>query len=359
MSKRNLALPRVASNTTLKRLLPTLAFALSVSLSLQTLFRVSPVFAESRDAQGAAARKIESVEGLDIRALIREVAASERANNRNAVDYTYTSTTTERETENGRVTKERVTVAEVYPQYGESVRKIISRDGVTLSTEDSDREFKRAVEAFKKNEQETAKRREEAAKQAAKQTTPTQAPPDKNAIPSFGPVWGFSYRSGLSSGSFTLSLSNFLHAAEFYAPRLERFRERDAVVLDFRPRADFAPASDAQKPYAKLAGRIWIDAADRQIMRVEARPVADALKKKGDATATSNEPWIVIEQTRLPDGRWKESLIRLNTTADKSIFNGIERDYTETMSDFRRFTTTGEDKVAPPDEESSIVNRKS
>ena len=129
-------------------------------------------FAVAARAQESPPRPVVDVATLDIPAFIREVAASERANNRNFADYTYTSKTTERETKDGRVVKEHVTVAEVYPQYGEAVRKIISRDGVALSPEDSEREFKRAVEAFKKAEQESARRREEAAKQAAKQTTP-------------------------------------------------------------------------------------------------------------------------------------------------------------------------------------------
>jgi hypothetical protein len=87
-------------------------------------------------------------------------------------------------------------------------------------------------------------------------------------------------------------------------------------------------------------------------MRVEARPVAEALKRKPGA-ASDAEPWIVIEQTRLPDGRWKESYIRLNTTAGKSVFNGVERDHTEEMSDFRKFGADAEGKVdekKPPDE---------
>lgn len=326
-------------------------FSLAAVIFIQLVQLAAPSVNAHARAQDAAAQKITSLEGLDIGALIREVAANERANNKEYADYTYTSKTTERETKDGRVVKEHVTVAEVYPQYGEAVRKVLSRDGVALSAEDADKEFKRAVEGFKKSEQEAAKRRAEAAKQ-----TPAQTPaPDPRGIVWFGPTWVFSHRTALSSGSFRLSLSDFLHAGEFTAPLLEKLHGRDAVVLYFRPRADFAPASDSQKPYAKLAGRIWIDAADKKIMRVEASPVAEALKtvaeasKKSDATTTeSNEPWIVIERTRLPDGRFKESYIRLNTVADKDIFNGIARDFTEEMTDFRKFSTTGEDKVDTP-----------
>jgi hypothetical protein len=263
---------------------------------------------------------------------------------RPASDYTYTSKTTDRETKDGRVVKEKVTVAEVYPQYGESVKKVLSRDGVPLSAEESEREFRRAVEGFKKGEREAEKRRAELAKQAA---APRPAPVPK-AIPTFGPNWGFGFRSGFSSGSFQLALSHFMQAGEFRSPRLEQFRGRDAVVLDFRPRPDYAPIDDSRKPYAKLAGRIYIDAADRQIMRLEAWPVTEAAPKGKAVSASPSNPSVVIEQTRLPDGRWKESLVRFNSAPDREVFNGVERDFTEEMYDFRRFTAGGEGKVDSP-----------
>ncbi|HVG28510.1 MAG TPA: hypothetical protein VM864_02195 [Pyrinomonadaceae bacterium] len=344
-----LATRRPARSATLPKSLASALLAVSAFIQLSTSLNFARHTRPDDATQDAHARPSVDVASLDIPAFIREVAASERANNRDFADYTLTTKTTDREWKDGKVAKEHVTVAEVYPQYGEAVRKVISRDGVALSAEESEREFKRAVEGFQKAEQEAAKRRAEAAKQA---DAPRPAP-DPKAIPAFGPNWGFSYRSGLSSGSFSLSLYNFLRAGEFSAPRLERFRGRDAVVLDFRPRADYSPASDAQKPYAKLAGRVWIDVADRQIVRVEASPVAEALRRKGGAAASNSEPWVVIEQTRLPDGRWKESYIRLNTTADKSVFNGVERDHTEEMSDFRKFSADADGKVdatRPPDE---------
>src|SRR5215218_9979886 len=102
--------------------------ALALAFLLSALALAAP-------AQKSPPRPAVDVTTLDIAAFIREVASSERANNRNFADYTYTSKTTERETKDGRVVKERVTVAEVYPQYGESVRKVLSRDGVRLSEE--------------------------------------------------------------------------------------------------------------------------------------------------------------------------------------------------------------------------------
>ena len=333
--------------TTARRFAPPVVarFKLSFTLAL-TL----PLSAPS--SQSFATQQPDS-ESLDISALIREVALAERANNRNFSEYTYTSRITDREVKDGRVVKETLTVAEVYPQYGEAVRKVVSRNGVGVPADEAEREFKRVIKELEKAEREAAKRREQAARQTSG-TQPSPPPaPDPNALAYFGPQWGFSFRSGLKSGEFVLSLWHFLRAGEFHTPRRESLRGHDVIVLDFRPRADFAPARDSQKPYTKLAGRVWIDAADKNIVRLEAWPAPGIAGKKRDAPAAATSdtsPAIRIEQTRLPDGRWKESLIRLNTTADRELFNNVARDHTEEMSNFQRFTTKAGDAAvdAPP-----------
>ena len=295
-----------------------------------------------------------SAEAMDIPALIREVAVSERANNRNFAEYTYTSEVTEAELKGGKIVKESVTVYEVYPQFGEAVKRVVSRNGNALPAAEAERESKRVVKELERAEREQQKRREAAAKRAASQGAGQSAPaPDPSAVPYFGPEWGFSFRDGLKSGEFAFSLWHFLSAGEFGNPRRVRLHERDAILLDFRPRAAYAPARDALKPYAKLTGRIWIDAADKNIIRLEAWPVPGTPRKKEDAPpAAPDNPAVVIEQARQPDGRWKESLIRLNTYGDRELFNGLARDFTERMTDFKRFTTkTGDAKVdAPPPE---------
>ena len=293
-------------------------------------------------------------ETINIPALIREVAVSERANNRNFAEYTYTSEVTEAELKDGKIVKESVTVYEVYPQFGEAVKRVVSRNGNALSAAEAERETKRVVKELERAERDQQKRREAAAKRAASGGTGQSAPaPDTSAVPFFGPEWAISFRSGLSSGEVAFSLWHFLNAGEFSNPRRVRFHERDAILLDFHPRAGYTPARDALKPYAKLTGRIWIDAADKNIIRLEAWPVPapGPPRKKEDAPpAAPDNPAVVIEQTRLPDGRWKESLVRLNTYGDRDLFNHVARDFTEQMTDFKRFTTKTDDaKVdAPP-----------
>jgi hypothetical protein len=272
----------------------------------------------------------------DIPALIRAVAQSEHAMQPHRMEYTWTMKLTEREVnKRGEVTKETVNVFEVYPVKGEFVRKLISENGVPVSPAKADEQLKRAVAKLEKAEQADQKRAD---------TKPPPPTSDPSAIPSFGFTSGFSFRENFSTGKFYFNPARILRAGEFSAPRREQFHGRDVIALDFRPRTDFVPTDELQKPYAKLAGRVWLDVADKTVARLEAWPV-EPLTMAGIAPALARpvEPDIVYEETRLPDGMWLESLVRINTTQHKPVYNGVDVNVTKEMSDFKRFQTTTDD----------------
>ncbi len=274
-----------------------------------------------------------------ISAFIRAVAQSEHAMQPRRFEYTWTTKITDREVnKRGEVTKETVKVYEVYPVKGEFVRKLVSENGVPVSPEKAEEQLKRAVAKLEK-----------AGRTEQKQTdsnAPSSAPADPSGIPSFGFTAGFKFRENFSTGEFYFTPARIMRAGEFVNPRHERLRERDVLVLDFRPRADFQPANDLQKPYAKLAGRIWLDVADKTVARLEAWPLAAAVVGNTSGVVRPVEPAIVYEETRLPDGMWLESLVRINTTGNKPVFNGVDVNSTKEAGDFKRFeTNTGDAKV--------------
>lgn len=285
---------------------------------------------------------------LDAAALIREVAQSERAMQPRRLEYTWTARVTEREPgKRGEVKKETLKVYEVYPVRGEFVRKLVSENGVPLSAQEAEKQFRKAVANLEKAAREEEKR---GASQAS--SAPQTPAVDPTAIPSFGFSSGFRFRDNLRTGEFSFAPWRFLRAGEFFAPRRERLGGREVIVLDFCPRADFTPVNELQKPYAKLCGRIWIDAADRALARLEAWPraPATAVAPRPAVLARPDEPAIVYEEVRLPDGIWLESLVRIKTYADKAVFNGVEVDTVKEAADFKRFSaSTGDAAVdAPP-----------
>jgi hypothetical protein len=280
---------------------------------------------------------------LDIPALIREVAESERAMQPRRLEYTWTAKVTERKLgKRGEVRKETVSVYEVYPVRGEFVRKMLSENGVPVSPEEAEKQFKKAAANLEKAARADEKRN------ASGAPPPPQGAADPTGIPTFGFTNGFRFRDNLRTGEFLFTPWRVFRAGKFFAPRRESLGGREVIVLDFHPRADFVPANDSQKPYGKLGGRVWIDVADMALARLEAWP--NAPDAPAQATlARPSEPSVIYEETRLPDGMWLESLVRIKTTADKAVFNGVEVDTSKEVGDFKRFeASAGDAKVEPP-----------
>lgn len=286
----------------------------------------------------------ESAESKEVLALLLEVAQNEKAMLGRRLEYTWTAKMTDRElNKRGEVSKESVSIYEVYPVRGEFARKLVSQDGLAVSQERAGKELKKTAERLEKAAREDQKR--------AENRTPPPPPPtpaeaqNPAGIPSFGFTTAHRHGNGFNSNEISLAVWRFFRYDEFTHPRREQVRGREAIVLDFRPRADFQPANEIQKPYARLAGRLWIDAADKTVARLEAWP-ADAAAK------TTAESSVVFEHKRMPDGVWLERLVRIKTYGHKDIFNGIELDFTKEAADFQRFSTrTGDEKLNPPKKE--------
>lgn len=317
-----------------------LAVVACLSLTLFTQFAVVPR-ARASSSQDIARTKAES---LDVPALLMEVALKEKGMLTRRLEYTWTAKVIERELgKRGEIKKESSSLYEVYPVRGEFARKLLERDGVPVSQERADKELKKTAERLEKAAREDQKRAE------AKPTPPPPQTPEQlqnpAGLPSFGFTTGHRESNGFSSTEIAIAVWRFFRYCEFNGPRRETLNNRESIVLDFRPRADFHPADELQKPYAHLRGRLWIDAADRAVARLEAWP--DDAPTSADAPA--REPAIVFEQVRVREGVWLERLVRMKTYGHKQIFNGIELDFIKEVTDFKRFSSVaGDDRVDAP-----------
>lgn len=284
-------------------------------------------------------------QSIDVRALLIEVALKEKGMLARRLEYTWTARMTERELgKRGEVIKESSSLYEVYPLRGEFARKLLERDGVPVSRERAEKELKKTAERLEKAAREDQGRAESKPPPPPRTTEQEQNP---SGLPSFGFSTGQRESNGFSSTEISMSVWRFFRYCEFTNPRRVSFNRRDSILLDFRPRADFRPADDLQKPYAHLRGRVWIDAADRTIARLEAW--TDAAPVSADVLAA--EPAVVFEHTRVADGLWLERFVRIKTYGHKQLFNGIELDLTKDATDFKRFSSlAGDDRVDPPTE---------
>ncbi|HEX7957190.1 MAG TPA: hypothetical protein VF508_09620, partial [Pyrinomonadaceae bacterium] len=276
---------------------------------------------------------------LDIPALLRDLAKNQDETDRRINDYTFTQKVTERELDDkGRVKKEKVAVYEVYPMldYG-WVQKLVSENGAPLPPDRAAKEEKRVAEELEKAEREAPKLKEKRERRRAEIKAKRRAR-DKKA------GGGEEQEEDADVG-----ISTFLRACEFVSPRRERFRERDVIVFDFRPRPGFKPGDRAEAIVSKLSGVIWVDPAERQVMRLEGRLV-DSFKMGGGLLASIKEgSAFLFEQTRLEDGVWLPRFSQVNVSARVMLFAGLSINETQEFSDYKRFSTkSGEDKLDAP-----------
>jgi hypothetical protein len=280
---------------------------------------------------------------LDIPALLRDLSKNQEETDKRINDYTFTRKVTERELDDkGVLKKEKVTVFEVYPFAGYGwVHKLVSENGVPLTPEREARELKRVSEELEKAEREAPKRTEKRERERAKQREKRRAKAARSGA-----------KEEAEEDEDGVEISTFLRACEFFSPRRERFRDRDVIVFDFRPRAGFKPSNGGESLVSKLSGVIWVDPTERQVMRLEARLVESF--KMGGGLLASVKPGsaFLFEQTRLEEGIWLPRYSQVNASARVMLFKGLSINETNEFSDFKRFSTrTGEDKLDAPKKE--------
>lgn len=254
---------------------------------------------------------------VDVTSLLKAVGSNQDEVEKRVNEYSFMQKETEREINGrGEVKKETVKVYEVFPIANrEAIMKLISENGVALSGEKAAKEEKRVIEELMKAERDRDKDQQKADRHKEERRK----------------------KAGKGEEGEDPGISQFLMACEFVSPRHERFRDRDAVVFDFRPRPGFKPANRAESLISKLVGVVWIDPADKQVMRLEAK-LAEGFKM-GGGLLLSVRPGaaVVMEQTRMVEGVWLPSFAQINLSVKVLLFGGGDINQTVEWSDYRHF----------------------
>lgn len=215
----------------------------------------------------------------------------------------------------------------------------ISENGVPLSPEKVARERERATMQIRKLEQQAA------AGQRPKTT------PFKPNFTSYG--IRVERHGKLSKGIFFIHPTDFLESHDFFAPQRVSVAGRKAILLNFRPRPGYVydktnvPFPEGVDAFGRvmsaLGGRIWIDALDKVIVRLEAKPLRE-LSEPDAVPNIAPDPNIPLwfEFTRLPDGTWAQSVSGYNSYGREDVFLKTPASRSLTFSDFKLFKATGD-----------------
>ena len=259
----------------------------------------------------------------DARALLRDVMEKEPAVNVKFEEYTFTVRQTERELdERGETKKETSNVWEIFmAPNGWSIGKHTLANDKPLPPDKAAKEEKRVADFLTLHA--------------------NDKPPEARKG-----AGGFQINFGDGMG---FGLADLLRASQFVSPRRERFQDRDAVVFDFRPDPAFRPRNRNDEILSKIVGLIWIDLAEKVVMRIEARLQGDF--KIGGGLLMKIQPGagFTFERRRLPDGYWVPRAYHWNASGRGLVF--MKRSVYEITEwdNFKRFRSeTGDAKLDAP-----------
>ena len=271
-------------------------------------------------------------EALDVVSLLHEVSRNQDELEKRFTEYSFVQKETSREiTSKGEVKKETTKVFEVFPIPNRApVMKLISENGVPIVGERATKEQKRVEEEFLKAERDKDKDAQRVQKDRAERERKKAA-------------------RAKEGEDDDVEISQFLKVHEFVSPRRERFRERDAVVFDFRVRPGFKSSNRKEDLISKLIGVAWIDPADKQVMRLEAR-LAEGFKMGGGLLVNLRPgAAFVMEQTRVAEGLWLPRTAQINLSVKVLLFGGGDYNQTFEWSDYKHFSgEVGEYKLDAP-----------
>ena len=276
-------------------------------------------------------------EALDVVALLREVSRNQDELEKRFTEYSFVQKETNREiSSKGEMKKETTKVFEVFPIANRAaVMKLISENGVPLAGERATKEQKRVEEEFLKAERDKDKDAQRVQKDRAERDRKKAA----------------RVKEGEDDD---VEISQFLKVHEFVSPRRERFRDRDAVVFDFRVRPGFKSSNRQENLISKLVGVVWIDPADRQVMRLEAR-LAEGFKMAGGLLVNLRPgAAFMMEQTRVAEGLWLPRMAQINLSVKVLLFGGGDYNQAFEWSDYKHFSgDVGDYKLDAPKTDAS------
>ena len=130
-----------------------------------------------------------------------------------------------------------------------------------------------------------------------------------------------------------LSPQTILKQCVFENPRDETLNGRPALKLDFRPSPTASFEKDEQF-LARTQGAIWIDKADRLVVKIEGRKL----------NAQPTDEFVFLYQSiRVPEGKWLPERVQISGSQNKEFFNGMGGDMIFEWLEYKHFMTEAED----------------
>ena len=246
----------------------------------------------------------------DAREIVSRSVSKDQVNWSLAKDYTYLEKTQQKEFDrNGKVKKTESNVREIAIFYGQRYSRLIEKDGRPLSEKEARKEQEKLAKFTAKRENETEEQRQK-----------RLADREKRRI---------------KEREF---LREVVDAYDLTLAGEEKVDGKDAYVIEAEPRPNYRPKVDGGKYLAKIRGRIWIDKAEYQWVKVQAETI-DTISFGLFLFRLYKGAHMEFEQARINDEIWmpKRAHIEAAGRVGLVIRGGIEAD--SVFENYRKFQT--------------------
>ena len=267
------------------------------------------------EAPAAAAIKLEPdasgiISQAQFRELLRYAQDREVENEKRLRDYTYIDREEEHRLDgSGNIKKTETRTREVLEVYGEPVERLIAKDDKPLSVEEAKKEeekIQKVIDKYK-NESESGRRKrlekEEKEREEARK--------------------------------FVLEIAD---AFTFHLVGSETLDGRDTWVIEGDPRPDYQPKDRSTKIVSKFKGRVWIDKAEAQWVKLDIVAI-DSISVGWFLARIHKGMHIEAEQTKINDEVWLPKHVAVRVDARLALLKSYNEDVDETFRDYKKFRT--------------------
>jgi hypothetical protein len=245
-----------------------------------------------------------------LKQLMEKAAEHDDENDKRARDYTYIQREEERRLNGkGEVESTDSTTSEVLMLYGSEVDRLIAKNDKPLSPKDAAKEEEKIQKIIDKRKNETEAERAKRLKAEEKDHE--------------------------ESREWTKEIGD---AFDFSLAGTEDLNGRPAYVIDGTPRPGFKPHLKYANYLTKFRFRVWLDAADLQLAKLNAECISTA--SWGWFLARLEKgAHILVEQTRVNDEVWLPRHQAIQLDARLALLKTFHVNMDTTFRDYKKFRT--------------------
>jgi hypothetical protein len=245
-----------------------------------------------------------------IKELIQKVADKDIENNKKLHNYTYSERQEEHKLDGkGNVSSTETKTFDVLQIYGEQVYRLVAKNDKALSEKEVAKEDEKIQKIIDKRRNESDSEREKRLKKEEKERE--------------------------EGRQFVKEIAD---AYDFTHVGTERVEGRDTYIIAAEPRPGFEPHRKEAKFLTKIRGRLWIDAAENQWVKLDAE-VIDTMSFGLFVARLHKGTHIVTEQTRVNDEVWLPRHTSVHVDVRVALLKNFNVNVDVTDKDYKKFHT--------------------